>query len=250
MTKKVSFKVKYPENLLNFLNKFSSISQSILISLSKNGELSVSANTADKTTVKHSKISFENVFSEIEGELNELKFGIFSINKLKKSIPLFKEDFLFNIYYEKIDNEYVGTEIELEQKDLKINFSCASLKIFNIITNEQFSKICSLENQNYLDIDLTQEKIKKIIQLFSIDSEDKFLFFEVSKDKSVYSLGKTFKIVIDELEEYKNFRVGIFKTQFEQLDNEDYKLTLLEDRLIFTSKNSETIIILGAIYEE
>ena len=91
---------------------------------------------------------------------------------------------------------------------------------------------------------LNFENLKKIYQLFAIDTDSKFLTF-VIKDGVIKAEGKTFKYNISNSEVTGDNKVfTVFKSQLLSLDNEDQTVSIVDERIVFQSKN-ETYTIMS-----
>jgi len=243
-TKKLELRMVSATELTNFLKRFSSISGSLLIEI--NSEyMSAKTHTPERSVVKASKIELNRIFSNPEAVTENVIFGVYSLDKLIKSFSHFEgSEVSFNLYTEKTSDGTVGTDIILKNDSLKINFQCATLRLFTRITDEMMDRIGDVSSAE-VNFVLTKELQTQVNSLTGIDSDQKLLSFNL-KNGEVSASGKSFNkhLLTVENKDVK-VDVSVYKSQFAYIDREDSMVYMNEDRLIFHSIESETKMIVG-----
>ena len=231
---------------VNFLKRFSSISGSLLIEMA-DGYLKAKTHTPERSVVKSSKIEISRVFN-IDPEATEMSniiFGVYSVDKLIKSFSHFEGYALdFIIQMENTSEGIVGTDIILRNESLKINFQCASLRLFTHITDEMMDRIADTGTSE-VNFVLTKELQGRINSLTGIDSDQKLLTISV-KDGQVKANGKSYDLSLLSVgNATADVNVSVYKSQFAYIDKEDTMVYMNQDRLIFHSIETDTKMIIG-----
>lgn len=244
MKQKLSLRISSSNELISFLKRFSAIESSLLIEID-NGYLKAKTHTPEKSVVKSSKIELSRIFVDIP-EMNEsVLFGVYNIDKLMNTFKHFPEggvDFVLD--YEKTGDGNIGTSIVVSNDSLKINFDCASLRLFTHITDDMMERI-STTDSSVVDFVLSKENQNRILSLSTIDSDHKLLTFNVKEGK-VSSLGKSFHLNLLSLENKSSeTNISLYKQQFAYLDREDAIAYVSDDRIVFNSIETDTKTIIG-----
>lgn len=228
----------------NFLKRFSSISGMLLVEMS-DGYLKAKTHTPERSVVKASKIELSRIFNFDEPVNHSITFGVYSVDKLIKSFSHFENSPLtFIIHLEKTAEGIIGTDLILQNESLKINFQCASLRLFTHITDEMMDRIADTSSSE-VNFVLTKELQTRINSLTSIDSDQKLLTLNVKNGK-VSASGKSFDLNLLSIDdESADLSVSVYKSQFVFVDKEDSMVYMNEDRLIIHSIETETKMIIG-----
>lgn len=243
---KLNLKISQPAKLINFLKRFSGIDNALLLEMD-NGFLKAKSHTPEKSVVKYSAIQLDEIFSEYSDVKENIKFGIYNIDKFASSCKFFGEtEFEFILDYDTVGTDNVGTSILLKNNSLDIEFTCASLKLFTYISEDILNKITDTTNAS-VDFILPKEQQGKLSSLFSIDSDYSKISF-LKKGKNVCAKGKTFNLTLvedDLLKSGSDCELSVFKHHYVFLDREDAHVYIADEKLIFFSNESETKMIIG-----
>lgn len=267
MAKNIEFNVKSVSEFINWLKRFASINDALLLEIDKsNNEFIAKTYNEEKSVVKFSKLSFNDGNFEPTSNSSpnqRLKFGIHSLKKLTKTLSHFSDgEFKFIFKYDKlVENDssetLSGTSMLLKNNNLKVNINCTPLNIFKYIGDELIHENIA-NTESLLSFNIQREMIEKIVSLISLDTEYKYLKF-LTKEKKIYAKSKSFEYVIEENSKGKNNvqdeEIEILKDQFSKIDVENYKCSMGEDRIVLHSIDSETITVLSEVekndsYEE
>lgn len=244
MAEKITLKVKSASEFTNFLKRFSSIESTLLLEI-ENSQLKAKTHTPERSVVKSSKIEMSNIF-DIENETDKIHvmFGIFSVDKLTDAFKHFSDtDVTFTLTYDKTAEGNVGTEVMLASPGLKINFQCASLRLFTHISDEMMDKI-SNTSEAPINFVLTKEHQKRISTVSTVDTDHKLMTVDV-KAGNVKVVGRSYDLSLLTVETTDDISISIYKNQFGFLDREDAVAHLSGDRIVFSSIETETKTIIG-----
>lgn len=250
----IEFTAKNVKEFTSWLKRFASIGNSLLLEIDeKTLEFISKTYDEERSVVKMSRINFSDAGLTIRSSKDpkRVKVGIFNILRLIKIIDQFNDEFDIIINCQEVVNDdsttqYAGEKIILKNESLKITVDCTSLKIFKYISDDLFKNtIASAENKGTFE--LTKNNLEKINSLCTLDNEYKSLEFKF-KDNKVYVSGKTFELLVEGIKA-NSASLNVFKEQYSKIDNENYKVDLCEDRLVFKSKDSDTICVLSMTSE-
>lgn len=265
MAKKFEFKAKDVTNFVSWLKKFSSINDNLLLEIdNESNEFLAKTYNEERSVVKFSRVNFLDAGLEVsksKKDNNRIKVGIHSINKLMKTLKHFSDsefELIFN--YDKLieDNDkesLSGQSILMKNSDLKAQIKCTPLNIFKYIPDDLFKNNIAKISENF-SADITQEIIETLNSLNKLDPDYKYIKF-FNKENKVYTRSKSFEKLLGDskvgTDTEKN--IEILKEQFEKVDIENYSFLVGDDRLVFESKDSDTITVLSEVerndnYEE
>jgi hypothetical protein len=250
--KSITFQAKNVKPFTSWLKRFSSINNSLLLEIDRNLNCFISkVYNEERSCVKMSKINFDDagLITKPGKDIKRIKVGIFNISRLIKIIDQFNDaEFNLIINYDEVVGDdsisnYAGKDIQLKNKTLKMSVDCTSLNIFKYITDELFKDtIAKIEVVG--EFELAKTMIEKINSLCVLDNEHKFIEFKFI-DEGVVVAGKSFQLLLEERKDLTVVALNIFKDQFSNVDVENYNVHLGEDRLVFHSKDSETISVIS-----
>lgn len=242
---KLNLKVEKSQKFNDFLKRFSSIDNSLLMEI-EDGVIKAKSYTPEKSVVKYSSIPLDEIFSEFSDINEPIKIGILNLDKLANSFKFFGEgEFEFILEYDKVGADNAGTGITLKNNSLKIDFQCASLKLFTYITDDILQTITDT-SASKVDFLLPKEQQAKISSLFGIDSDYSKLSFN-KKGNEVLAEGKNFKLqIVDSGVDTKDdTELSVFKHHYAFLDREDSIVHIADEKLVFLSNESDTKMIIG-----
>jgi hypothetical protein len=254
--KTIEFTAKNVKAFTNWLRRFASIDNSLLLEIDEKTSMFIAKTYDDeRSVVKMSSIKFDEagLTTKLNKDSKRIKVGIFNIPRLIKIIDQFS-DMEFNIivdYQDLVNDEvtqYAGEKIHLNNKNLKMNVDCTSLNIFKYIPDDLFKN--SIATVDVIaTFELTKSNLEKINSLCALDNEHKFLSFQLS-DNKVYVSGKVFEYLLQEIKNTKNTSLNVYKEQYSNVDIENYDVELGEDRLVFRSKDSDTVCVISKTTDE
>lgn len=250
--KTIEFTSKNVKALTGWLKRFSLIDKSLLLEIDQTTSTFVAKTyNEERSVVKMSTIKFDEagLTTKLTSDPKRVKVGIYNISHLTKIMDQFNDDeFNLSIEFQEIVNEnnteYAAEKILLKNKSLKMNVDCASLNIFKYITDELFkNQIATIDARTKFE--LSKEIIEKINTLNNLDDVDeKCMTFKIGDKKTLVS-GKSFEFLIEANKIEDSFELSIFKDQYATIDIENYNVDLGEDRVVFKSKNSDTITVVS-----
>ena len=256
MAKTIEFTATNVKPFSAWLKRFSSIEHSLLIGIDEaNKCFTAKSYNEEKSVVKFSKISFSDAgFVQKKGsDSSFIKAGIYNIPRVIKSLDHFQAgEFSFLIQFEEVLNDegqkdLAATAFLLKSASLKMKIECTSLNIFKYIPDDLFHSKIAQANP-ITTFDLPNVTIEKINSLSDLDKEYKFLEF-LTRDKKVFVRGKSFELDIADNGDEKAV-ISVYKDQFDKLDIESYEVDFGEEKLVYRSKDSDTITVTSMVVKD
>jgi len=255
MAKQIEFTAKNVKAFTSWLKIFSLIDNSLLLEIDNDSkEFIAKSYNEERSVVKFSKIKFDEAGFVLKKskDSQRIKVGIYNISNIIKVFEHFGEDeFSVTFKYEEVlsdtDKDYAGTSILLKNDSLKVGIECTSLNIFKYIGDDVFlNKIASIDPT--VQFDFAKENISKINSLCDLNKDYKFMQF-LNKDGKLFAKSKAFELLLS-VGSKTDISIDILKSQFTKLDIEDYNVKLGEDRLVFSSNDSNTITVISMVEQD
>lgn len=254
MAKTIDFTAKNVKPFTDWLKKFLVIEKSLLLEIDIPNKCFIAKTyNEEKSVVKYSKLFFDDAgLSLIKNypNITLIKAGIYSIQRFIKSLEHFNSyEFDFSIQYDELvdSDNFTATAIQLKGNLLKIKIECTTLSIFQYISDDMFKN--TIANTDIIaKFELQEVTIDKINSLCDLDKEYKFLEFVV-RNKQIILRGKTFELNLAE-NGNENFVLSIYKEQFNKIDSDNYNVELGNEKLIYRSKNNETITVTSMVVKD
>lgn len=255
--KKIEFAAKNVKAFSSWLKKFASIDKGLLLEIDESESLFIAKTyNEERSVVKFSKIKFDEAGFVVKksADPKRVKVGIYNIIRLMKVMDQFNDqEFSFIVNYDEITGdttEWAGISLIFKNKTLKVNVDCISLNIFKYISDELFNDTIAAIDNKLAKFKLSQEIIEKTNSLNALDNDYKFMEFK--KSSNIYVSSQMFDLLVEELQEKdeKENTINIFKEQFNSIDSESYNVIMGEDRLVFNSEDSSTIIVISMVEKD
>ena len=245
---KIVYRVESPARFTNFLKKFSSIESTLLVEI-ENGVIKAKTHTPDRAVVKSSSISMSEILTVADGLTpTNVIFGLYNIEKFANAFKHFSNEFDLIIDYSELEGKNVGTQLTLKSKKLNVRFECASYRIFTHISDEMMERIAG-DVESGVEFELDKNLQSQISSLSGIDNDHKLLTFKTAAT-TISAIGKSFDLELTESDDtLENSTTTIYKQHFNVLDREDSKVVLSEDKIVFRSSETDTVMVVGKTEE-
>jgi len=257
MAKQIEFTSKNVKPFTNWLKRFSLIDNTLLLEIDEKEQKFIAKSyNEERSVIKLSSISFDDAgfTTKKVKDPKRIKVGIYNIQRLSKVIDLFtNNDFTFIFNYDEVinetDSDYACLNIKIANKTLKMTVECTSLNIFKYLSDEMFKTKIATTNE-LVKFKLSKEKCEEISSLCNLDNDDKYMKFSRTNDL-LEAKGKSFDLTVDEFDVHnEDVSIDIDKSQYEKLDAENYLVILGDDRLIFTSTDTDTITVISMVEKD
>lgn len=254
--KTIEFTTNNAKAFTGWLKRFASIDTSLLLEIDeKTSNFIAKTYNNERSVVKMSSISFVDAGLTVQKSTNpkRIKAGIYNILRLNKIIDQFNDiEFTMTVTYNDIISgevtQYAAENILLKSKNLKMNVDCTSLEIFKNISDDRFINEIAKVDTLLGTFELTKANLEKINSLCTLDNEYKYMDFKI-EDNNVFVSGKTFEFTICETTSAAT-STKVHKEQYGNVDIENYNVELGEEKIVFKSKDSDTICVISKATDE
>ena len=242
------FTVNDSKPFIEWLKKFKEFtSSSILLEMTHNG-FKTKTYTEDKSCVKGSFISYNDINFFPSKELEHNVFvGIFDIKKLTDVLKYFDDNefkvkFTYNELKTEDETKLVCEYFNIINNEINFKVNCPSLTGFYYIDDNKFDAICQAPEVVESEIDgVTISKLKQLVNLDKCDA----IKIQVAKNNIFFS-GDNFKYNASKLTSPNpnEFNISIRKDYFMNIDNNNCSIEVSDRKVVFISddKNTKTII--------
>jgi len=257
--KQIEFTSKNVKPFTNWLKRFASIDTTLLLEIDEDKQKFLAKSYNDeRSVVKYSEISFVDAGFVVKKnkETKRIKAGIYNISRLMKIMDMYlNTEFTCIFNYDEVltgdAKDYAALSIKLANKETKLSVECTSLNIFKYISDDLFHNTIGAVDE-IISFNFTRDLMSKVNTLCVLDNDDKYMSF-YSKDSKVYAKGKAFEQLIytNEIEgSLEDTKLDISKLQFEKLDDENYQISMGEDRIVFKSTDSITTTVISMVEKD
>jgi len=242
---KQTFKLHSNGNFSAYLRRFSSIEKSLLLEV-KDGKFIAKTHTPDKAVVKLSSTDLTEIFEAGKQQPNNVKIGLFAVDNFVQTFKHLGETSVkFDVESEQVSGEETATEIKIYSKSLKFTFPGASPSLFKYIDADLAAKITDTKTAKF-SFRIDKDTLAKISSLCSIDSDNDGMTV-TAKDGSAFFSGKSFELELPGIDKKAAGSISFYKTHYAFVDKEDSEVFVLENKIIFKSTESDTIIVIGRV---
>lgn len=238
----------------SFLDRFSQFDENLLLEITPD-EFYAKTYTPDRSAIKYSALTFEEVFQVKEDTIPEnLKVGLINVKHYQQALKFLEssEQISMNVQYVKlagidVEEENVAMKTTLNNnKDLQFSFENGSLSIYGIIPNDKFfNEIANIEDPIF-EFDLSLEDLTKIKKFANIDKINNNLYAEYRKNSVIFgNQNFKYKLASTDNKGTTENTARFPKNYLNMLDNESYNVKVSEKKLVFNSLDSKTILVVG-----
>lgn len=227
--------------LTNFINRVKLIDSFIYMKI-VNGRIESAVYLPQRDAVKSHAVNMDKIFqtNEIVPSDKDLKIAFFDGAKVIEAIKHFEHDAIKGeIEFIENDEEYVASTFRIYNDELEVKLSCSEPSLgFKDLTKEQQEAIFSRDNSAF-NFEIDTHMINKVKNLFNLDSEETFSI--KSNGKGVNVDGKSFSVVVNP-ESKGSGNATVYKKYLNLLDKEEQNVFVSSSKVVFQSKDSETLL--------
>ena len=241
-------KVSVP-HLSNLIKKMLLMDSSLYINIDENRVWS-SVYVPTKDVVKSFGIPVSDVFTFDKPIDNTIKLSFFSGSRLLACIGHFDPHQLsMEISTFEDDGVYYADKVILRDQKLKIELHCQDISLgFTSMTDDQVKRAFD-ESTEVFKFQFSREDFTKVGALLTLDKSE--LFEIVGDTDGVHVKTEAFDIVIDDSKKEDSKIVkSTFKSFLEKVDKETYDVIVCENKVIFKSQETSTLIALNLAITE
>jgi len=227
--------------LTDFINRVKLIDSFIYMKMDPN-RITSAVYLPQRDAVKYHAINTDAIFklkSAPETD-KEMKIAFFDGAKVIDAIKHFNSDSIKGeIEFIENDEDLVASTLRLFNDELEITLSCSEPSLgFKDLTGDQIETIFSKDGSTF-NFELDTYSIGRVKNLFSLDKDETFAI--KSSSDGINVKGKSFNVVINP-ESNGNGDVTVYKKYLNLLDKEEQNVYISSSKVVFASKDSETLL--------
>ena len=260
-SKKIIFDSNNSKDFALWLKKFAIIASDLLLEIDIENKCFIAKTfVEDRSTVKRSSLSFENANLHYKGDnINKIiKCGLMDVTKLMSILNLVNNtEFKITLIFTEIlssnnDKELVCTNIVINNKTVKFNIDCMSIRTFTYLSDDKFRSVIMDEDEMediVCSFNITTNEMTEIKKLCSFNKDMQFISFS-KKNNNIYVTEKSFDYKLETILNKNtddNADIKLFKLQLSKVEDDNYKVTMKNYRIIFESLSGDTIVVLAII---
>lgn len=233
--------------LTSFISKLTSIDKFVYLKI-KGESLISSVYLPEKDAVKVQEVPVDEIFSFESQPEQDLKVSFFNGGKVIEALRNFNgvdaDELTSVIECAEMDGDLIATSLKISSSDLTLTLACSDPTLgFMDLTADQIKAIFSKKDLMF-DFDLEPFMLTKITSLFALD-KDSDTFKIVYTTDAVRIKGDSYDAKItstDKSSVETGTEVMLYKKYFGLLDKESYVVSVCPNKLIFKSKDSNTLL--------
>lgn len=228
-------------SLTDFINRVKLIDSFIYMKMDAN-RITSAVYLPQRDAVKYHSVNTDQIFSLAEAPETEkqMKIAFFDGAKVIDAIKHFDSDSVKG-EFEFIENEedFVASTLRLFNDELEITLSCSEPSLgFKDLTEDQIASIFSKDGSEF-NFELDTYSIGRVKNLFTLDKDETFTIN--SNGSGVNVKGKSFNVVINP-ESNGDGEVTVYKKYLNLLDKEGQNVYISPSKVVFASKDSQTLL--------
>jgi hypothetical protein len=227
--------------LTNFINRVKLIDSFIYMKMDPN-RITSAVYLPQRDAVKYHAVNTSAIFQlgEIPETNKEMKISFFDGAKVIDAIKHFDSDAIKGeIEFIENDEDLVASTLRLFNDELEITLACSEPSLgFKDLTGDQIEAIFSKDGSEF-NFELDTYSINKVKNLFSLDKDETFAI--KANGNGVNVKGKSFNVVINP-ESNGSGDVTVYKKYLNLLDKEEQRVYISPSKVVFASKDSETLL--------
>jgi hypothetical protein len=202
----------------------------------------------ERDAVKVQSVLFNEIFSFENKPDKDLKISFFNGSKVLEALRNFSnvdnDELTGEIECAEIEGEYIATKISVQSSNLRITVACSDPTLgFMDLSTDQIKAIFNKKDVMF-DFDLEPFMQSKISSLFNLDKDSDTFKIQYTND-AVRIKGDSYDAKITQTDASSvesGVEVMLYKKYFSLLDKEAYTVSVCPNKLIFKSKDSNTLL--------
>jgi len=228
-------------SLTDFINRVKLIDSFIYMKMDEN-RITSAVYLPQRDAVKYHAVNTDSIFqlSELPKTDKEMKIAFFDGAKVIDAIKHFDSDSIKGeLHFIENEEDLVASTLRLFNDELEITLSCSEPSLgFKDLTMDQINVIFSKDDTSF-NFELDTYSIGRVKNLFSLDKDETFAID--SNASGVNVSGKSFNVVINP-ESNGSGNVTVYKKYLNLLDKEEQNVYISSSKVVFASKDSETLL--------
>ena len=199
---------------------------------------------------KSISLDISEIFEPDKPFPKNLKILFYDADIIIKALDFFKNttDLIGSIKYKKYNEEFIATDVFLNDTKTKIQLFCADEKLaFKDMTEDEKLRAYDFKLA-FVKFKFNQDTLKEVLTYFKLDKDSDTFVLKVKPD-GVYAIGTNYEAKLADEFEYldkSKESITIYKEYITKyMDKEDYNLYACDNKLILESLNTQTLMTLA-----
>ena len=241
--------------LTSFISKLTSIDKFVYLKI-KGENLISSVYLPERDAVKVQEVPVDEILTfENQPEL-DLKISFFNGSKINEALRNFSDtdsnELTGVVECAEMEGELIATSVKISSPSLTLTLACSDPSLgFIDLTADQIKQVFSKKDLMF-DFDLEPFMQSKLSSLFNLDKDsDTFKIQYI--DDAIRIKGDSYNAKITETDRSSvesGSEVMLYKKYFNLLDKESYTVSVCPNKLIFKSKDSNTLLTVSVCSNE
>lgn len=227
--------------LTSFINRVKLIDSFVYMKI-KEGQIHSAVYLPQRDAVKSHNVACDEIFqiSEWPDTDAEMKVAFFEGSKVIEAIKHFESDAIKGeLEFIEQEGELIASSLRMFNDELEIKLACSEPSLgFKDLTPEQQAAIFATDNTKF-SFNIDTHTINRVKNLFGLDKDETFSVKANGTGVSVN--GKSFNAVINP-ESNGNGEVTVYKKYLNLLDREEQTVYISDQKIVFQSTESETLL--------
>ena len=230
---------------VNFINRLKLIDSFIYFKIKDNQVIST-VYLPQRDAVKHHSVPFESIFqtNEVPQLDKELKIAFFDANRIIDAFKQFEADSIrCDIEFIENEQDLVASTFRIYNDELEITLACSEPSLgFKDLTSDQINAIFAKDDNDGFQFPIDNHGINRLKSLFNLEKDETFDI--KSNGNGVQVKGKTFNVVISQ-NATGDGNATLYKKYLSLLDKEEYNVHVSNNKVLFDSTESETLLTIS-----
>jgi len=223
---KIKLKCLDSKKFIDFLNKFKSFDNSMLIEFQGTDKIEIRAYNSSRSAVKIGSVEFSDVFQIESGEISDsLRLSLYNFDKIKSTFDIVNEaDLNFIFEFVNIQGVDFVNKFTITSKSVKLNIMCGEISLITYLPQTTVDKLFDVSDAK-IKFELPKNLLDKLLSLSTLDLIDYIdIDSQVKGDKSALMFsGKNYQMKYQgDLEIQDNFSLSVQKDYLKYMCKDDY----------------------------
>ena len=229
---------------ISFINRLKLIDSFIYFKIKDNQVIST-CYLPQRDAVKHHSVSVDTLFggAVVEDTTKEYKIAFYDANRIIDAFKQFEHDSIrCEIEFIQNEQDFVASTFKIFNDELEITLACSEPSLgYQDLTTEQIEGIFERSQMDF-QFPIDNHSINRLKSLFNLEKEETFDIN--SNGTGVQVKGKTFNVVISQ-SATGDGTATLYKKYLALLDKEEYNVHVSNNKVVFDSTESETLLTIS-----
>lgn len=244
---KTTFKIKSRSNFTDFLKRFHTIDQTMVLEV-RPDVLLCKSGSGDRSVIKSSRLAMQDVL-EGDVKVDNIRVYMYDIGRIIGLFKHFKpaDEVFIDMDHENVSGEEMAKLLTFRTSSTKIKVECGDPVLFKYIADEMLKKVVKKAADNKkVEFPFPKDIFSIVTGLCTLDDKADPITITV-KDGQVTFKGKSYEQRIEDIPSVPETDFIMLTEHFKMIEPETSTFVLCDHSMLVKSQESQTIIILGRV---